>query len=307
MKEITRRLYTKPVMLGMAFLVGMVLVVGLFVTTKSSAQGPFIPEGDDKFETTNNGETYHNFAKAPIPAGFFTSVGGSPSKAYAGNVPLEGVPLGGEWGNTDTVIHRGACSVPCNTSIQMTKLNLKSIGSITVTYQNDTTETWNVGVGLSTLKASAGTMSINSGGTFDSSLSVWPKFTFKRVSDNKTLEYDTGGSGLTATSSQAAVSDSAIETDDAVPAPTVAPAPCTITSVSDSQSRFNFTSSANLSAAASSCAPVTLTSTGSPWSTCNGQFCIPRPITEAELWASHNASPPGTKKVIAVKQEAVAE
>ncbi len=40
MKEITRKLYTKPVMLGMAFLVGMVLVVGLFVTTKSTGAGP---------------------------------------------------------------------------------------------------------------------------------------------------------------------------------------------------------------------------------------------------------------------------
>ncbi len=79
----------------------------------------------------------------------------------------------------------------------MTKLYLKSISMITVTYQDDTTETWNVKVGLSTLKASTGTMAINSGGTFDSSLSVWPKFTFTRLSDNKTLEYDTGGSGLT--------------------------------------------------------------------------------------------------------------
>jgi hypothetical protein len=32
MKEITRRLYTKPVMLGLAFLVAGALAVGLFVT-----------------------------------------------------------------------------------------------------------------------------------------------------------------------------------------------------------------------------------------------------------------------------------
>ena len=49
-------------------------------------------------------------------------------------------------------------------------------------------------------------------------------------------------------------------------------------------------------ATSSSCAPVTLTSSNSPWQFCNGVFCIPRPLTEAELWASHNASPPGTKK-----------
>jgi len=57
MKEITRRLYTKPVMLGMAFLVGMALVVGLFVTSKSKASTSiFIQAGDDSFETTGNGE-----------------------------------------------------------------------------------------------------------------------------------------------------------------------------------------------------------------------------------------------------------
>ena len=49
MKEITRRLYTKPVMLGMAFLVGIALVVGLFVTTKSrAAMSTFIAAGNDK-------------------------------------------------------------------------------------------------------------------------------------------------------------------------------------------------------------------------------------------------------------------
>ena len=54
MKEITRRLYTKPVMLGMAFLMGMALVVGLFVTTKSDAAQSAFPvvAGNDEFETT---------------------------------------------------------------------------------------------------------------------------------------------------------------------------------------------------------------------------------------------------------------
>lgn len=301
MKAITQRLYTKPVMLGMAFLVGIALVIALFVTTKSRAQGAFIPEGDDKFETTNNGETYHNFANSPIPAGFFTSVGGSPSKAYAGNVPLEGVPLGGSFGNVDTVIHRGPCSVPCNTAIQMTNLNLKSINTITVTYADDTTETWSVAVNLSTLKASTGTMSINSGGTFDSTLNVWPKFTFKRTSDSKTLEFDTGNSGLAPSMSSMLVEDNASAIEPA-PTATIAPAPCGGTAEIDDI--FVVHENPSVSAASTgSCAPVRLTSNNSRWQFCNGVFCIPRPITEAELWASHNASPPGTKKVIAVQIE----
>ncbi len=84
MKEITRRLYTKPVMLGMAFLVGMALVVGLFVTAKSTAAPNGFPvvAGNDEFETTDNGETFHDFAGSPIPAGFF----GAGSQAFSGLV-----------------------------------------------------------------------------------------------------------------------------------------------------------------------------------------------------------------------------
>ena len=74
MKEITRRLYTKPVMLGMAFLIGAALLVGLFVTTGKSraAQSGFpIVAGNDEFETPGNGETFHDFGGSPIPANFF--------------------------------------------------------------------------------------------------------------------------------------------------------------------------------------------------------------------------------------------
>src|ERR687895_361147 len=137
MKEITRRLYTKPVMLGLAFLVGVVLVVGLFVTTKSSATANiFIPRGDDEFETTGNGETYHNFSASKIPANFF----GPGSNEYSGVVPLVGVPLGAG-SDVDTVIHRNQdVSVPGSptTTLTMTGLSLTSINPITVTYSNST-------------------------------------------------------------------------------------------------------------------------------------------------------------------------
>src|SRR5262245_10967410 len=103
MKEITRRLYTKPVMLGMAFLVGMALVVGLFVTTKSTAAPNSFPvaAGNDEFETPDNGETFHDFGGSPIPANFF----GAGSLAYSNLVALAGVPLG-PGSNVDTVIQR---------------------------------------------------------------------------------------------------------------------------------------------------------------------------------------------------------
>jgi hypothetical protein len=301
MKEITRRLYTKPVMLGLAFLVAGALAVGLFVTAKSRAamQSTYIQAGDDKFETTNNGETYHNFQASPIPANFF----GPGSNAYSGVVPLEGVPIPGQ-GDVDTIIHRNNdVFTPGSTTINMTALNLKGINPITVTYSGGGSETWTVRVNLSDLKASTGTMSFPSGSSFDSSLKVWPKFTFTRVSDGAVRVLDTGGSGLTAASVADGGSDSvglssAIAINDGVvfepaPEPTVAPAPCRAVAISDFESN-------TISAASASCAPVTLTSTNSPWP-------ITRPLTEQELLASHNASPPGTKKAIAQKAIAVAE
>lgn len=295
MKEITRRLYTKPVMLGMAFLLGVGLVFALFITTQSKAAGTPIPEGDDLFETTGNGETYHNFQASPIPADFF----GPTSEEYKGVVPLVGVPIPGRGDDIDTIIHRNGCiATPCTVAIQMTALNLKSINPITVTYSDPTKpdESWSVRVNVSTLRASTGSMTINDGGTFDSSLKVWPKFTFTRISDGATKVLDTGGSGL-ASASEGSGGDSlqASASDEIVigpaPEPTVAPAPCAI--VVD-----EFESGATLDATSSSCPPVTLTSTNSPWQICNGKFCIPRPLTEQELLASHNASPPGTKKRI---------
>src|SRR5688500_15122389 len=136
MRKITRRLYTKPVMLTMAFLVGVALVVGLFVTTKSTAMQSGFPvvAGNDEFETTANGESQHDFAGSPIPADFF----GAGSLAYTGSVTLEGVPLNPAVNDTDTIIQRhNTVSAPGgSTPLTMTALSLKSTGPITVTFSN---------------------------------------------------------------------------------------------------------------------------------------------------------------------------
>jgi hypothetical protein len=299
MKEITRRLYRKPVLLTMAFLVGMALAVGLFVTTKGDAQATVVPAGDDMFETTGNGETFHNFGNDPIPAGFFTSNNGSPSHAYNQLVPLVGKPLS-SGSDIDTIIHRNqTVTVPGTTSLTMTGLSLDSINALKITYANGSSEDWDMHVGLSAFKSSTGSMKIENGGTFDSSLKVWPKFTFKSRLDGETKELDTGsGAGLMALSALNERGDIELHPfPEPQPTATVAPAPCPIIA-GDSEVPVGAFSA---SAAARSCAPVTLTSNNSPWQLCNGRFCIPRPLTEAELWASHNASPPGTKKKFAAK------
>ena len=282
MKEITRRLYTKPVMLGMAFLMGLTLVAALFVTGKSTAAPSAFPvaAGNDEFETAGDGETFHDFTGSPIPADFF----GAGSFAYAQLVPLQGVPLS-EGSNVDTIIERSsAVSGPGgSTGIQMTALSLKATTPITVNYSNKS-ESWDVFVGLSIYKASAGTMTINAS-TFDSTLKVWPRFTFKRIPDGLTKVLDTGsGSGLAATSATSGRLAAA-------PAIAILPAPCKAVAVDN-----NFETRATTSAAAaSSCAPVTLSSVASPWGPCApNTFCITVPITEEERWARHRPRPKGS-------------
>jgi hypothetical protein len=298
MKEITRRLYTKPVMLGMAFLVGIAVVAALFVTSKSTAAPNSFPlaAGYDEFATDGDGETFHDFGGDKIDAGFF----GPGSQEYAELVVLEGVPLGSE-SDTDTIIqrHQDVAGPGGSTSLTMTALSLKSTGPIQVTFSdgvNTWTEAWNMNVGLSHFKSSTGNMTINSS-TFDSTLKVWPRFTFTRNGVTKVL--DTGsGSGLVAAetgSSKIAVFENDTETLPAPePAPTLAPAPCRIATIDTIESRSTFTSAA----AASSCPPVTLSSVNQPWGPCApGVFCITVPITEEERWAKHRPRPKKTVKI----------
>jgi len=299
MKEITRRLYTKPVVLGMSFLLALVLVAGLFVTTKSRAAFTFIAAGNDQFETTGNGETYHNFAASPVPAGFF----GAGSDKYTGVVPLVGTPLGAG-SDTDTIISRDQnVDGSGTTTLTMKGLSLDSINPISVTYNGGANpENWDVHVSLSDLKASTGSMTINAGGTFDSSLKVWPKFTFTRQSDHLQKVLDTGGSGGLAPTTQAATTIGGGGDGGSVQAIAICRATTTndFQTVSEARSAHSNRATTSAAATTSTCPPVTLTSTNSPWQICsNGQFCIPKPITEQELLASHNASPPGTKKGLA--------
>ncbi len=285
MKAIARRFNSMPLALGAVLLLGAALLAGAFVTTSSRAASTYVPAGDDRFETTDNGETYHNFAGKPIPAGFFNTDGQATSNAYSGSVPVKGLPLPGE-GNVDTIITRTqAVNTPGSTPIKISKLSLVSINPIVVSYSDRPSENWKMAVGLSAYATSAGTMTINDGGTFDSTLGVFPKFTFTRVSDGAVKVLDTGAPGY------ASVRDAA-----------VAPVPCKAVDVEPIHdvSKAEGDDSARAAAAAAGCPPVRLTSSNSPWGTCGGRFCIPRPITEQELLASHNASPPGTIRTIGV-------
>jgi hypothetical protein len=296
MKQITRRLYTKPVMLAMVLLAGMALLVGLLVTTErgQAVSGFPVPAGNDEFETDGDGETFHNFGGSPVPEHFF----GPGSQPYNQLVALVGVPLAAG-SNVDTIIqrHQSVSAPGGSTPLTMTGLSLKSITPITVNYTGGGSETWEVYVGLSLFKSSTGSMTINTD-TFDSTLKVWPKFTFKRVPDGKTLELDTGNpdsSGLTAAATASEFDDGGTISNPDEPVPL--PAPCPVAT-----DEFKVISSDASATASSSCPPVTLTSTGSPWKPGCGGICFPVPPTEEERWARHRPRPKPSPVIIRVQQ-----
>jgi hypothetical protein len=83
-----------------------VVVCSFLLGLSPLAAAPLIQRGIDVFTTVADGSTYYDFAKTPIPAGFFCKG----SKPFAGRVTLKGVPLAtgapGELWGADTVVER---------------------------------------------------------------------------------------------------------------------------------------------------------------------------------------------------------
>lgn len=113
---------------------GMVLLVSCFATSAFAADR-VIQNGIDVWMTPGNGSTFVDFAKNPIPAGFFCSS----SAPFTGRVAFRGVPIvtgtPGALGKADTIIQRlddaefdrRGVAV---TRIQVRALSLKSVEPI---------------------------------------------------------------------------------------------------------------------------------------------------------------------------------
>lgn len=81
-------------------------VVLLFGMCQLAIADPAIKPGIDAFWTVGGGKTFYDFAKNPVPAGFFCDS----SSAFTGRVPLKGLPVEtgvpGQLGKSDTIIER---------------------------------------------------------------------------------------------------------------------------------------------------------------------------------------------------------
>lgn len=180
--------------LGLPLVVGLIVALGgTALVMKGAGASVVVPAGYDTFTTPADAQSFDNFSSHPIDAGFF----GTGSLQYTGTVTLKGGPPvdSTRWGSADTVIRRVSdVTVPGDTSLTVQGLSFVSASPITVQFSDGHTEQWDVSVSQSTATSSAGTMHFNSDGTFNSSLSIYPKYTFTRTgSTSRTLDTGSGG------------------------------------------------------------------------------------------------------------------
>lgn len=113
-------------------------LVAALIALPSAAIDNVIYQGIDIFRTPDDGSSFMNFSKQPIPAGFFCPG----SEPFTGKVLWKGVPvatgLPGELGRTDTIVQR-LDDAPfnkkgiANTRIQIRALQLESVEPIKTT------------------------------------------------------------------------------------------------------------------------------------------------------------------------------
>lgn len=111
-----------------------VLVTALLLSLSPlmAADNSVIKRGIDVFTTTANGKTFYDFAKNPIPAGFFCEGSG----AYTGRVVLRGLPLEteapGQLRGTDTVIERLDDAAFDRNGFAVTQIRVRALSLVSI-------------------------------------------------------------------------------------------------------------------------------------------------------------------------------
>jgi hypothetical protein len=183
---------------------GVLVALAAALLTAAPAQAD-VPPGFDLFETDPEATVFSFREEFTIPPNFFDQ-GAEP---FQGDVHLGGLPLGTfqnrRTGDADTVVRRTEPatvtpgSPPDVVPIELVALSLQSIAPIEVRV-GTTTQLWDVAADPSPSRPSRGDIFIQQtsaqGGTFDSTLQVYPRFTFTRLSDRETRTLDVGAQNL---------------------------------------------------------------------------------------------------------------
>lgn len=261
------------------------------------ANAQSVPAGSDLW-VTNSNSTYDTLN---LPAGFF----GSGSRAYSGTVYFAGDPASGN--AYDTKITRSQAvdltGGSGTTPLLVEDLRLKSVSPITVSYDDGHSEQWDVYSTISSAQQSTGSMTISgntTGGSFNSTLNIIPKFNFVKVTGLGELsekgrtvkDLDLGSPFIQQyLKEQARQAADRISKGNSTPADEAAVAACQI-EATPTDTKTTSTTTQTAAAPAPSCG-IKLSGNGS-WGWNNGRFC-PFPLTELALLAKHGVIPWGCR------------
>jgi len=105
----------------------LICLAALLLTLPAAFAQETVYSGIDTWSTPATGATFTDFARHPIPAGFFCAG----SKAFAGKVALRGVPIVtgrlGELGMTDTIVERLDDATFNESGMAITRLQMRSL------------------------------------------------------------------------------------------------------------------------------------------------------------------------------------
>lgn len=105
----------------------LIVLLAVLLAVPALAADRVIYSGIDLWRTASNGRTYADFAKTPLPAGFFCFK----SEPFSGRIPFRGVPVAtsvpGALGATDTIVQRLDDAVFNRKGVATTRLQVRSL------------------------------------------------------------------------------------------------------------------------------------------------------------------------------------
>ncbi len=169
-----------------ATLAVVLLAVAFLTALPAQAADPVIKRGIDTFTTTANGKTFYDFAKHPIPAGFFCPS----SAAFTGRVAFRGLPLGvrGKLHGADTVIERLDDATFAADHTAVTRLQVRALSMVSLKPIQTSCGAFHLYVSLAgPQRVTKMTLSRTEagGGTFSAPLAIDARLTFIPVKPSK--------------------------------------------------------------------------------------------------------------------------
>jgi hypothetical protein len=109
-----------------------VLACSVLLGLSPLAAAPMIEHGIDVFTTPAGGKTSYDFARTPIPAGFFCKG----SRPFTGRIAFKGLPLTtempGQLGSADTIVERLDDAVFDSKGIAVTRLQFRALSLVSI-------------------------------------------------------------------------------------------------------------------------------------------------------------------------------